>query len=73
MCGKIVCPIVFSPQHCVERYANGEDCLNRVWFRKHIDVKKKRGLTKAEASRRSKNHEAPILVSSCCECGSKTV
>lgn len=61
---EILWPIVFSPQECIERYPMSKGCLNRVWFRKHINAKKKRGLTKAEASRRSKKHQAPILVSS---------
>lgn len=61
---EILWPIVFSPKECVERYPSSKGCLNKVWFRKHIDVKKKRGLTKAEASRRSKKHVAPALVSS---------
>ena len=61
---EILWPVVFSPQECVERYSSSKGCLNRVWFRKHIDAKKKRGLTKAEATRRSKKHVAPVLVSS---------
>ena len=61
---EILWSIVFSPKECVERYPSSKGCLNKVWFRKHIDVKKKRGLTKAEASRRSKKHVAPVLVSS---------
>ena len=60
---EILWPIVFAPLEYIQSYSKTE-CSNRVWFRKHINFKKKRGLTKKEAARRSKKHEAPLLVSS---------
>lgn len=61
---EILWPFVLAPRECVETYPTSRDCLNRVWFRKHIGVKKKHSLTKAEMRRRGKIHVAPVMVSS---------